>query len=668
MVFCSGQGQLKVSPVNPDYQQFLNSLQNSESGQAAPSPIQPGFKQYFIQKKNNKSPLSFPLVYDMRIAGAGGTSLLTPVKHQLSCGACWSFATMSSIESVWKMNGLGDFDLSENNLKNCHGFVPNACSWGHHFMSTAYLVRGSGPIAEVDDIYDPLNSNCTGGLTPLVYIPESWYLPEDPDAFKAMIMDHGAVYNTYKSVSADYSWINGHLTYCYIGDQTTTHAIAIVGWNDTITTNCGQGAWICKNEYGVTFGEQGYFYISYLDSLVLKYNAIWPYREEYNPDQIIYQYDSLGGWPSVGYSDSIAYGLVRFDVAGDEYITRIGTYTVSWGSKLQIEIYDDFDGTSVSNLLAAIPDIFVEFPGFHTIDLLQPLRRTPGDDIYIQVKYNSPGEIYPIAVEGFSDTYTFPIIETGKCWSREESGPWEAWGIGTTAEFDICIKAYAFPVMKLNVKAFLEGPFNGTTMDTLLNDILPNSQPYASPPWNYTGTETISGNAPAGTVDWVLVELRETNGSAQTATFDKRVAQQACMLRKDGQLLSVDGDSLLKFDINCTDSLFVVIYHRNHLPIISAIAVSKNDGIYTLDFTSSAAKALGGNLAQKDLGGGIFGMISGDASSDNLIDSSDKSLWDIFSGKSGYLNPDINLDRNVNNVDKNSNWVPNVGRSSQVPQ
>ena len=129
---------------------------------------------------------------------------------------------MSSVESVWKKMGLGDYDLSENNLKNCHGFDLDPCEWGHHFMSTAYFVRGSGPILESDDNYDPINGPCAEGLTPEAYIPYSRYLPEDHDAFKEAIMNTGAVYNTYRSVSSGYEWINGHYTYCYQGPASTT--------------------------------------------------------------------------------------------------------------------------------------------------------------------------------------------------------------------------------------------------------------------------------------------------------------------------------------------------------------------------------------------------------------------------------------------------------------
>ncbi|MCD4788919.1 MAG: hypothetical protein K8R37_02875, partial [Bacteroidales bacterium] len=45
-----------------------------------------------------------------------------------------------------------------------------------------------------------------------------------------------------------------------------------------------------------------------------------------------------------------------------------------------------------------------------------------------------------------------------------------------------------------NLSVFLEGPFNGTDMNTDLYDlgVLPNNQPYNVAPWNYDGTETIT--------------------------------------------------------------------------------------------------------------------------------------------------------------------------------
>ena len=655
--FSYSQTKLQKAPPNPDYIKFIENYRNGEADLfAAPTPALLNFKKYFEMKKGS-SPKNFPVVYDLRTAGPGGTSLLTPVKNQSGCGACWAFATYSSMESVWKIMGLGDNDLSENNLKNCSGYEPDPCQWGHHFMSTAYLIRGSGPISEVNDPWVPANQSCTGIFIPEAYIPESRYLPEDHDAFKETIMTKGAVYNTYRSVSNGYQWINGHYTYCYQGTGTTTHAIAIVGWNDTITTACGNGAWICKNQYGTGFGEDGYFYISYQDTLVLKYNAIWPEREKWDPEMHIYQIDEIGGWPFIGYEDSVAYGLIKYVASGDQIITRIGTYTVSFGTTLTVEVYDDFDGSNLTGLLKSIPAKYCNYPGFWQIDFPEPLRINAEDDFYVKVKYNSPGCDFPIASEGYDEGYSDPDIESGMCWTREENGSWEAIGMGTDFEADLCIKAYSYDIVKTEVKAFLEGPFNGIDMNTCLNDsaLLPFTQPFNTEPWNYDGTESVT-SIPSGTTDWILVELRDTVNVAEAdeATI---IARKAGFILNNGFIEGTDGISNLTFDVRVTDSLFIVIHHRNHCAVMSATGVIKTNGIYEYDFTTGSDKAFGGETAQKELTPGVWGLKAGDGNSDGIISIDDIiDIWKPQAGRSGYLKGDFNLNGQTSNVDKNEVW------------
>lgn len=662
--------ELKKAPLNPDYIKFLEEVSSGETDpemfQAAPAPYQLNFSEFFKQKETF-IPDSYPIAYDLRTAGVGGSSLLTSVKHQLSCGACWAFASSSSIESSWKILGLGDNDISENNMKNCHGFEYGPCDWGHHFISTAYLIRGSGTIGEVDDPYDPLNYVCAENLTPQAYIPEAFYLPADPDVFKETIMTKGGIYNTFRSEAGGYQWINGNYTYCYQGPGTTTHAIAIVGWNDTLSTVCGQGAWLCKNQYGTAFGDDGYFYISYQDSLVLKYNAIWPEREDYDPDMKIYQYDTIGGWPFLGYSWPVIYGLTKFVADGDQFITRIGTYTVSYGSYLSVEIYKNFDGNNLTNLMATIPEQYIEFPGFHQLYLPDNLRINDGEEFYVKVRYYSPGEDFPLAVEGYSDEYSDPSLETGKCWTSPDENFWDPAGNGTSSLFDLCIKTYAFDVTKLNVKVFIEGPFNGTDMNTDINIVLPLAQPYNTSPWNYSGSESVTSIPNANVVDWVLVELRETEGLASTAVDSTIIAKQAAFLLKDGNVVDLDGVSPLIFDVHIRNNLLVVIYHRNHLSVMSSIPLIEAGGIYNYDFSNALPKAY--NIGHKHLGNGIYGMKGGEGIVDGTIADDDKTIiWKLQAGDEGYKQGDFDLNKQVANPDKNQIWKPNLNSNTQVPE
>jgi C1A family cysteine protease len=661
------QSSFKLAPYNPDYMKFLEEYAEGEEKQAAPAPFLHDFSQYFL-KKQVSEPKSFPIAYDLRTAGPGGSSYLTSVKHQLSCGACWAFATYGAIESAWKRMGLGDYDLSENNLKNCSGFDTNPCQWGHHFMSTAYLVRGSGPVSETDDPYQPANNFCQGLFTPVCFVPEARYLPEDHDAFKEVIMTVGPVYNSFRSVSASYQQINGYWTFCYQGGSSTSHAIAIVGWNDTITTGCGTGAWLVKDQYGPTYRDGGFYYIAYQDTLVLKYNAFWPHRELYDQDLKIYHYDTIGGWPFAGYEDPTAYGLVKYTAADEQFITKVGTYSVSFGTHLQVDIYDHFDGVTLSGLLTSTPELYCEYPGFHLVELPQPVRIQAADDFFVRVRYYSPGCDFPVAVEAIEAGYTNPHIQTGKCFVSPDGLTWEALGTGMTNELDLCIKVYAYDVTRTQVKVFLEGSFTGSVMETALQGVLPLIQPYSQSPWNYNGVETVQGIPDGDIVDWLLLELRETEGLPETATSAKIIARKAVFLKSNGLVVDLDGSSYPAFDISVKHNLHVVIHHRNHLSVMSAQPISKSGSVYHYDFTDSLNKAYGGGNGYKDSGNGVFVMVGGDGLVNGSIEPDDHSvIWQQQAGKTGYQNADYDMNKQVNNPDKNRIWLPNQGFESQVP-
>ncbi len=129
--------------------------------------------------------------------------------------------------------------------------------------------------------------------------------------------------------------------------------------------------------------------------------------------------------------------------------------------------------------------------------------------------------------------------------------------------------------IKLGLKVYLEGPFQNGEMTTLLNNLnlIPLSQPYAGAPWNYNGLESVT-EIPDNVVDWVLVDLRESTGDASTATSDKTIAKKAAFLMKDGLVKDINGDQKLDFAIFIHHNLYVVIYHRNHISVISSVSTS----------------------------------------------------------------------------------------------
>jgi PKD repeat protein len=251
---------------------------------------------------------------------------------------------------------------------------------------------------------------------------------------------------------------------------------------------------------------------------------------------------------------------------------------------------------------------------------------------------------------------TFTTGKAGLFCSGNQSSYWD----------NVRIECAGTPVQ---IKAFLEGPFEGTEMKTDLKDlnIIPLSNPYTTAPWNHTGTEGLLSISNPNVVDWVLVDFRDAL-SAGTALSVTSIATRAALLLKNGNIISPYGGLPLYLNENISNNLYIAVFHRNHLGIISANPVTISGGTYTYDFTTGSGQAYGFN-AQKNLADSQYGMYAGDFNADGTIDPNDKTNpWMISAGKYGYLQSDGDLDGQSDNPDKNDLWLKNLDESSQVPE
>lgn len=233
---------------------------------------------------------------------------------------------------------------------------------------------------------------------------------------------------------------------------------------------------------------------------------------------------------------------------------------------------------------------------------------------------------------------------------------------GSVANFNTSNPTFA-------ISAFLEGAYNGSQLSTTLNSSIPSTQPY-----NFNGhsaSET-AGTIPANAVDWVLAEVREAS-SVAAALNSTKVGSAAGFLMSDGSIKATDGTSNLTVSTsgNTGSEFYVVVYHRNHLPIISASVVQESGGVYTIDFTSSAANTFGGTNALVSLTGGKFGMPAGDSNSDGNIDATDLSTWRTNNGATFTYSSsgvsDFNLDGVINAIDRNNFHKKNTTKTRLVP-
>ena len=214
------------------------------------------------------------------------------MRDQYSAGSCWAQATYASLESYLLPGESWDF--SENNMKNLlsraypGGFDRDAnIDGGNAFMSTAYLARWTGPISEADDPYNASSTVSPTDIPAIKHVQNVMFLPDrlnatDNNNIKTALMTYGVVY-TSMFISAYPQFYNpSNASYYYFYDlDSANHAVGIVGWDDNYsrynfsTTPPADGAFIVKNSWGTGWGDEGYFYISYYDTRIGLYNAVF---------------------------------------------------------------------------------------------------------------------------------------------------------------------------------------------------------------------------------------------------------------------------------------------------------------------------------------------------------------------------------------------------------
>lgn len=194
------------------------------------------------------------------------------------------------------------------------------------------------------------------------------------------------------------------------------------------------------------------------------------------------------------------------------------------------------------------------------------------------------------------------------------------------------------------LKDFLQGPYNSSThlMDTVLSfrNYIPLTHPYNVTPWFYAGLEHIH-TYPKGIVDWVLVELR--TGTVANTILERRVA----LIKKDGSIVDTNGTSAVIFkNFIPGNSYYVVVYHRSHIPVMTANAISLPNTLATKhDFTINPSTNVYSttNDGVILLETGVYGQIAGDVYTDNQIkySGSDNDNGYIMAKINSIANPPV---------------------------
>lgn len=206
----------------------------------------------------------------------------------------------------------------------------------------------------------------------------------------------------------------------------------------------------------------------------------------------------------------------------------------------------------------------------------------------------------------------------------------------------------------LSASVFLQAFATDGVMNTTLvdNEIISLNQPFNVEPFNYEGTESLGsyGDFPEGTIDWVLLELRDE--------FDPEtiVATKAVLINASGQLTDINGNTY--FNLEEAEPLLsyrLAIFHRSHLAVISKYAQSYGSDF---DFANSTIE-YEGTEQLVELDNGSLALIAGDFDNNGLMNALDYNLWSSDNAAvNKYLTWDVDGNGVVNVLDYNW-WFEN---------
>ena len=235
-------------------------------------------------------------------------------------------------------------------------------------------------------------------------------------------------------------------SYYYDGDEMPNHAVVLVGWDDNYPKErfnkqpSRNGAYICKNSWGETFGESGYFYVSYDDTNLCQETIVYSKLVEPNDFDNIYQTDMLGWIGQMGFGQDSAYFANCYKAEGKENLAAVSFYATGPDTSFSVYIVRHFSDKKSLNERVMVGQGQTRYAGYYTVKFDDEIPLDEGEKFAVIVSIQTPGSERPIAIECDAGERTADIdLRDGEGYMSLYG---EVWHRAENSDCNICLKAF----------------------------------------------------------------------------------------------------------------------------------------------------------------------------------------------------------------------------------
>lgn len=352
-----------------------------------------------------------------------------------------------SLRKEMDADALADLDFSEMNMFTAlsdksetgsgYAYDLGIDGGGHFLMSMAYFANWDGPVKESEDPYHVKEDGAEYKYKDLsskaeYHVQNALYLPNDTrenfiEHVKNAVYSYGAadIYilsaKAYQTENFKHFYLDGSYEYPnpYLDGG---HIVTIVGWDDKYSKDnfignpdyaggnelprpAKDGAFIVKNSWGETapwgdpVGDDGYFYLSYEDALMLS-NTPAVYITDEASDNYNHQYynDTVGTILTFNSNTSFAAEEHFTNESSSPELLKATSFQLM-SSDTRYEIFVTCNGETKK-----VSEGVKKYAGFYTERLADPVLIPEGSDFSVKVYLESTEENKQAAI-GVSVNY-----------------------------------------------------------------------------------------------------------------------------------------------------------------------------------------------------------------------------------------------------------------------